>query len=106
MVVMRCLDAHACLNGDTQRLPHGQTRLFFDIFFERDAVYKFHNDVVNPVIFSDVIHIYNIRMHQTGCRLGFYPEFGYEIRIFGKFLLQHFHRYMPVQFVILCLINI
>ena len=45
-------------------------------------------------------------MHQTGCCLGLYPEFRYEIRIFGKFLLQHFHRYMPVQFVILCLINI
>ena len=62
MIVMCSLNAHAYLNGNADRLFIGQTGFLFDIFFQRDSLYQFHHDIIDPVFFPYIIDIYNIRM--------------------------------------------
>ena len=87
MIVMGSFDTHAHLDGNTDCLLHRQSGLFLDILFEGDPLYKLHDNIINTVLFTDIIYIHDIGMHQACCCLCFYSEFGYEIGILTEFLL-------------------
>ena len=84
---MGSLNSHTHLNGNADRLLNGKTGLSLNIFFEGDAFYQLHNDIVDAVFFPHIIYVYNIGMGKPGSRLGLHSEFGYEIGILTEFLL-------------------
>ena len=106
MIIMGRLNAHAHLYGNADSLLERQPGLFFDIFFEGNALHKLHDDIVNTVLLAYIIYIYNIGMHQSGSRLGLCTEFRYKIGVFAEFLLQDFDRHKTVQLMTFCLVYI
>ena len=106
MIVMRCLKAHACLDGDADRFFYGKTCFFLNVFFQGDSFYQFHHDIMDAVFLSHIVHIHDIGMHQARCGLCFHPELGYEVCIFTEFLLQHLNRDKAVQLMVFCLVDI
>ena len=60
MISVSGLDTKAHLNSDAHRLFVSETRLFLDIFLEGDALYKFHYDIVNIILFAYIIYIDDI----------------------------------------------
>ena len=106
MIVMRCLKAHARLDGDADRFLHGKTCFLLNVFFQGDSFHKLHHDKMNTVFLSHIVYIHDVGMHQTRSSLGLHPEFGYEARVFAEFLLQHLHRDEAVQLMVFCLVDI
>ncbi len=96
MIVMRCFNAHGNLDSDANRFFYGKSCLSFNIFFQGNAFHQLHDNEVDIVFFPYIVNIDDIRMHQSRRRLRFYPELGNKIRIFRKFLFQHFHRHITV----------
>ncbi len=101
MVVVGSLNAHGNLDRDADRLFNGKPGLFFNILLQSNAFHQFHDNIINIVLFAYIIDIHHIRMCQTCRRLCLHLEFGNKIRIFRKFLFQHFDRHVSVQLVIL-----
>ena len=58
-----------------------QADLLLNVMFESDPFHKFHDEVIHPVFFADVIDVYDIRMHQSGRRLRLGLELGHKARI-------------------------
>ena len=85
---------------------YGKPCLLFDILFQGDTFYQLHDNVVDTIFLAHIIHIHDIWMHQSSRSLGLDPEFGYEIGIFAKFLLQNLDRYITVQLMTFCFIYI
>ena len=106
MIIMRSLNSHAYLDSNTYRFLVRQTRLFFNVFFEGDAFYQLHYDIVDSVLFSYIIDIYDIGMHQSRCRLCLNAEFRDKISVLTKFLFQYLDRHIAIQLMTFCFIDI
>ena len=104
--VMGCLNAHSHLYRNTGGLPHRQLPFSFNIILQSDAFHQLHNDIVNAVLVSHIVHIYHIRMCQTRCSLCLSPELGYKIPVIPEFVLQYLDCHKAVQLVILSFIYI
>jgi len=50
------------LHTDPYRLLDIETTFLFNKALKRNTLHKLHNDVIQIVIFTNIIHIYNIRM--------------------------------------------
>ena len=50
------------LHTDSYRLLDIETTFLFNKALERNTLHKLHNDVIQIIIFTNIIHIYNIRM--------------------------------------------
>ena len=103
---MSCLKSHSYLNSYADCFLNRKTCLFLNIFFESNAVNKLHNNVVDAILISNIIHINNIWMHKSGGRLRLYAELGYKVLILGKFLFENLNCNQTIQFMIFCFINI
>ena len=106
MIIMCSLNTHAYLDGDTYRFLVRQSGLLLNVLFEGNTLYQFHDDIIDSVLFPDIIDIDNIGVHQSCCRLCLDPEFGYKISIFAEFLLQYLDRHIAIQLVTFCFIDI
>ena len=70
--------------------------LAVDVFFQRDAVDVFHDDVLDHVAEADVVHLDDVRMRQHGDRLGFILETAAEFLVVEIFILENFDGYLAV----------
>ena len=86
MIIMGSLDTHGNLNGNAYRLFYGKSRLLFNVLFQCNALYHFHDEIVNAVFFPYIVHIDDIGMHQPCRRLGLRPKLGNKIGVLGKLL--------------------
>ena len=86
MVIVGRLNSHRHLDGNADCLLDRKPRLFLNIFLQRNAFHKLHDDIVDTAFFSYIIDIHNIRMHKSGRRLCLYPELRHKISILAKFL--------------------
>src|SRR5699024_9050505 len=105
-VVMGGLQSHGNLDGDTGGLLNGKLAFLGNIFLKGNTLDQFHDNIVNAVVVAHVKYIYDIRVRQTGSRLGFAAEFPYKGRILPEFLFQYLNRDKTVKLVILCLVYI
>ena len=81
MIVCRLKPCHH-LNGNTDRLFCRKSSLFLYIIFQSDPFDKLHYHIVQTSVLTDVIHIDNVRMHQS-CR---------SLRLTQKFLYKYLIR--------------
>ena len=59
---MRSLQTICNLESDSNCLSHREFALLLNVFFQSNAVYKFHHNIVHILFLSDIIDSYNIRM--------------------------------------------
>ena len=100
VVIMRSFKARRHLETDPGGLADRQIPLAQDVGLQRDSLYQFHHDEINPVFFSDIVHVDNVRMRQTCRSLRFHAEFGYKLFIAPKLALEHLDGNEAVQFVV------
>ena len=67
IVVMRSLKAHGNLYGNADSLFYGESDLLLNIFFESNAIYKLHDDIIDTVLIADIIYIHDVGMHKSCC---------------------------------------
>ena len=106
-VVFVCrLKAQGNLDGDAGGLPHGQFTLPCDIILQGNALYQFHDDIVNAIVLPYVIDIYHIGMSQPRGRLRLLAELRDEILIFAELRFHDLHCYETVQLMIAGLVHV
>ena len=49
-----------------------------NIVLNGDTLYELHDEVIHPLLFADVVDVYDIGMHQSGCGLRLRFELGYK----------------------------
>ncbi len=106
MLVMRRFNSSAYLNGNADGLLKGKLPFFLNIRFQGNPFYIFHHDIMDGILASHVVNIYDIRMFQTCRRLGFRAELGHKIHIIGKFLFQNLNSHITPQGMIFGFIHI
>ena len=94
------------LDGDTYCFLHIQSPLLGNIAFQRNALNQFHHNIMKFSLIHDIINTDNIRVRQTGRRLGFHFELADKALIGAKFIFQYFDRHISVQFMAFGFINI
>ena len=105
-VIVGGLKARRHLQGNTGGFPHCQLSLFIDVSLQRNALHQLHHDKIDTVLFSHIIHVYDIGMGQPCRRLGLHPEFGQKNLVILEFRLQNLDGHKTVQFMIFGLIYI
>ena len=100
------LDAPSHLDGNADGLFEVQPALLFNISLEGNTLHIFHHDIVHAVLAAYIVDIDNVGMLQTRRRLGLRAEFRHKGHVLGELRLQHLYRDLPVQNVILCLVDI
>ena len=106
MIVVSGLYSETYLNSYTYGFLVGKARLLFDVFLERNALYELHYDIVDAVLFTYIVNIYDILVHETCCSLSLNTEFGNEILVLGKLLLKNLNRYIADKLLVFSLIYI
>ena len=92
MIIMSRFNSHSNLNCYTDCLLGRKHYLFINIFFQRNTFHQLHYNIMDTILFTYIIHIYNIRMHKSGRSLCFYPKLRNKIFVLRKFLLQNLNR--------------
>ena len=101
-----CRNTLGNLDGDTYCFLHIQSPLLGNIAFQRDTLDQFHHNIMKFSLIHDIINTDNIRVRQTGRRLGFHFELADKALIGAEFLFQYFDRHISVQFMAFGFINI
>ena len=96
MAVMRCLNACHHLNRNTDRLFCWKLSFLLDIILQRNSFYKLHDHIIKAAVFSDIIYIHDIRMHQSCGWLCFYCKLSYKALIITIFPAQNLYCYITV----------
>ena len=94
------------LDGNAGRFLDAEFPFLFDIILQRNSFYQLHNDEVDALIVSHIVHVYNIRMGQTCSRLGLLLKFRNKSLVIPKFRFQHFHRHKTIQLMVPGFVNI
>ena len=99
-------DPRTHLDRDAYSFLMGKPSLLIYIFLERNSFHEFHNHVVKPAVFPNVIHIYHIRVYQPGCRLGLGTKLAHKILVFLKFLFQDLDCHVTIEHMVFAFIDI
>ena len=94
-LVVRELQRVADLRHDGQRLAGGNAFLRQQLA-ERDAVHKFHEQIVKSAGLAVVVNGDDVGMVQRGQRAGFFLEPAGELRVVGAFRREEFQRHEAV----------
>ena len=103
LIVVRNLQTGRHLNGNAGSFFYRQPAFFLNISLQGDAFHQLHHNIIDVLLITHIIHIYNIRMSQGGSRLGLLLKLADKISVLYKLILQNLHRHKTVQLMILSL---
>ena len=85
------------LHGKMQCLLPVENALDLHILLQGNTVNQLHDDIVGVVRRGNIVDLYDIGVAQHGHRFALRPETAAEFLIPGKFILQYFNGYQPVE---------
>ena len=103
MIIMGNLQSCRYLNCNTGCLFDGQAAFSLNIILQSDPFHQLHHNIIDTVLITDIIYIYNIGMSKPGCCLSFLLKFLYKSVIVTEFLFQYFDCNVTVQLMIFSL---
>ena len=104
-LVVGVLQCAQDLDHEMLRFTDIERFLTVDIFFERDALHVFHNNILEVLAETDVVYLYDIRVRQYGDRFGFVFEPHAELFVRLEFIFKDFYGNNTVVYPVVGLIH-
>ena len=93
------------LNRDADRLPLLEFSFLMNVLFQRDAVHKLHDDVVEPVRVFHLIDIHQIGVRKLRSGQGLLGKTLNKIRVVVILFLEHLDCDRALHFVTKCAVH-